>query len=295
MTELPLVSIVTPSLNQGRFIEDTVRSVLSQDYPRIEYVVVDGGSTDGTLAILERHDGAFRWISEPDGGQGSAINKGMRLTTGDVLGWLNSDDVYEPQAVSAAVEHLRQHPEIALVYGDATLIDAEGNDIGPCSHVEPVNVHRLIHDRDYIVQPAAFFRRSAFEAVGGVDESLHWALDYDLWLKIARRFPISYMPRKLARARQTGGNKTVVGRFDRFDEIERIGRRHGAGGLPTGFKVDKFWLCAREARRLAANKAFRAAAAMALRGAATLLGSARALRLFLRLCLARVRSRRARA
>jgi len=203
MCEWPLVSIVTPSLNQGRFIEDTLRSVLSQDYPRIEYLVVDGGSTDGTIAILGRYDAKLRWISEPDDGQGAAINKGLRLTSGEIVGWLNSDDVYEPQAVSAAVAHLRQHPETALVYGDATLIDVESNDIGPCSHVEPVNLDRLVHEGDYIVQPAAFFRRSAFAEVGGLDESLHWALDYDLWLKIARRFPIAYIPRKLARARQT--------------------------------------------------------------------------------------------
>jgi len=295
MCEWPLVSIVTPSLNQGRFIEDTLRSVLSQDYPRIEYLVVDGGSTDGTIAILGRYDAKLRWISEPDDGQGAAINKGLRLTSGEIVGWLNSDDVYEPQAVSAAVAHLRQHPETALVYGDATLIDVESNDIGPCSHVEPVNLDRLVHEGDYIVQPAAFFRRSAFAEVGGLDESLHWALDYDLWLKIARRFPIAYIPRKLARARQTGENKTVVGRFDRFAEIEEIGRRHGAGGLPAGFKVDKFWLCVREARQLLVKGSFPAATRMALRGAVTLLGSPGSLRHFFRLCAARVRSRRARA
>jgi glycosyltransferase involved in cell wall biosynthesis len=291
--ELPLVSVVTPSLNQGRYIEDTVRSVLGQQYPRLEYLVVDGGSSDGTLGILERYHGALRWISEPDAGQGAAVNKGFRLTSGDIVGWVNSDDIYEPGAISAAVDYLRQHPDTAMVYGDATHIDAEGRELGPCSYVEPHDLQRLIHEVDYVVQPAAFFRRSVFEAVGGLDESLHWGMDYDLWLKIARRFPIAYMPRKLARYRQTGENKTTRGRFDRFAELERIGRRHGAGGLPAVFSVDYFWMAVKEARRLARSKELGPAARLAGKGFVTLVGSPRALRYFLRLCVARVRSRRA--
>jgi glycosyl transferase family 2 len=288
---LPLVSIVTPSLNQGRFVLDTIRSVLGQDYPRIEYLVVDGGSTDGTLATLARHDGALRWISEPDGGQAAAVNKGLRMASGEILGWLNSDDVYEPGAVSAAVAYLREHPETALVYGDAILIDASGRELGPCTHVEPPDVQRLIHAGDYIVQPAAFFRRAAFEAVGGLDESLHWALDYDLWLKIARRFPLAYLPRKLARCRQTGENKTVRGGFDRLAEIERVGRRHGAAGLPAGFLVDRFWLCLREARTaLRSGHALRSVT-LALRGLGGLLASPRAVGHLLGLVRARGRSR----
>ena len=280
---------MTPSLNQGRFIEDTIRSVVSQDYPRVEYLVVDGGSTDDTLAVLGRFDGALRWISEPDRGQGAAINKGFRLTSGDIVAWVNSDDVYEPHAISAAVEYLRQHPDTALVYGDATHVDAFGKEIGPCAYVGPADVDRLIHESDYIVQPAAFFRRSAFEAVGGLDESLHWGMDYDLWLKIARRFPIAYLPRKLARYRLTGENKTALGRFDRFEEIERIGRRHGAGGLPATFSVDYFWLCVKEAGRLAFKKEPGRAARLAARGFSALFGSPRALRYFLRLCVAKLR------
>jgi GT2 family glycosyltransferase len=289
VTELPLVSIVTPSLNQGKFIEESILSVLGQDYPRIEYLVVDGGSTDRTLDVLGRFDGSLRWISEPDRGQAAAINKGFRLASGELLGWLNSDDTYEAHAVSTAVEHLRGHPDDALVYGDATHVDADGKEIGPCAYVGPADLDRLVHESDYIVQPAAFFRRSAFEAVGGLDESLHWGMDYDLWLKIARRYPIAYVPRKLARYRQTGENKTALGRFDRFEEIERIGQRHGAGGLPATFSVDYFWLCVKEARRLALRRDFGASARLARRGFATLFGSPRALRYFFRLCLEKAR------
>jgi len=289
VSESPLVSVVTPSLNQGRFIGDAVRSVLGQDYPRIEYLVVDGGSTDGTLAVLAGHDGAVRWISEPDNGQAAAINKGFRLASGEVLAWLNSDDLYEPQAISAAVAYLQAHPDTAMVYGDATHVDAEDVEIGPCAYVGPFDLDRLVHESDYIVQPAAFFRRSAFEAVGGLDESLHWGMDYDLWLKIARRFPIAYLPRKMARYRQTGENKTALGRFDRFEEIKRIGQRHGAGGLPATFGVDYFWLCVKEAGRRAARGDFRAAAGLARKGSAALFGSPRTLRYFFQLCVEKVR------
>jgi glycosyltransferase involved in cell wall biosynthesis len=289
VSESPLVSVVTPSLNQGRFIGDAVRSVLGQDYPRIEYLVVDGGSTDGTLAVLAGHDGAVRWISEPDNGQAAAINKGFRLASGEVLAWLNSDDLYEPQAISAAIAYLQAHPDTAMVYGDATHVDAEDVEIGPCAYVGPFDLDRLVHESDYIVQPAAFFRRSAFEAVGGLDESLHWGMDYDLWLKIARRFPIAYLPRKLARYRQTGENKTALGRFDRFEEIKRIGQRHGAGGLPATFGVDYFWLCVKEAGRRASKGDLRAAAGLAWKGSAALFGSPRTLRYFFHLCVEKVR------
>ena len=292
VTDLPLVSIVTPSLNQGRFIEETVRSVLGQDYPRIEYLVVDGGSTDGTLDVLRRVGGNLRWISEPDHGQGAAINKGFRLASGEILGWLNSDDTYEARAVSTAVEHLRQHPDHAMVYGDATHVDEQDAEIGPCAYVGPFDLDRLVHESDYIVQPAAFFRRSAFEAVGGLDESLHWGMDYDLWLKLGRRFPIEYLPRKLARYRQTGQNKTALGRFDRFEEIKRIGERHGAGGLPATFCVDYFWLCVKEAGRRARRGDLRTALPLAWRGTSALFRSPRALRYFLRLCAAKLRGSR---
>ncbi len=275
---LPVVSIVSPSLNQGAYIEDTIRSVLAQDYPRIEYVVMDGGSTDGSRAVLERYEGRIRWVSGPDGGQAAAINQGLRASTGEVLAWLNCDDTYEPGAVSAAVQYLRDHPEVTLVYGDATQTDAQGTEIGPFAQVEPFELDRLVHQGDFVVQPAAFFRREAFLAVGGLDESLHWAMDYDLWLKIGRRFPVAYLPRRLARCRWTGENKTSLGGFARLAEIERVGRRHGAGGLPAGFRVEKLALSLREARRHARAGDLASAVGLGLRGTWAVVSSGRALR-----------------
>jgi hypothetical protein len=288
---LPVVSIVSPSLNQGPYIEDTIRSVLAQDYPRIEYVVRDGGSTDGSLAVLERYTGRVRWVSGPDGGQAAAINQGLRESTGEILAWLNCDDTYEPGAVSAAVQFLRDHPEVMLVYGDATLTDARGTEIGPCAQVEPFALERLVHHGDIVVQPAAFFRREAFLAVGGLDESLHWTLDYDLWLKIGRRYGAAYLPRKLARCRWTGENKTSVGGFARLAEIESVARRHGAGGLPAAFRLEKLALSLREARARARAGDLLSAAGLALRGTWAVAASGRAIRYVAGLVGRRLRAR----
>jgi len=274
---LPLVSIVTPSLDQGRFIEATIRSVLEQDYPRIEYVVVDGGSIDGTVDLLERYAERVRWISEPDAGQAAAINKGFRSTSGTILGWLNSDDLYEPGAVAAAVARLRARPEVPLVYGDAVHVDEAGRVLGPCPEVRPFDRRRLVHEIDFVVQPAAFFRRDAFEAAGGLDESLHWTMDYDLWLRLTEGHDAAYLPRPLAAYRLTGDNKTLRGGFARLAEIERVGRRHGAGGLPAAFRVEKLGLCRREARAVARRGHLLQALGLLGRGAAAVLASPHAL------------------
>jgi len=276
--EAPLVSVVTPSLDQGAFIEDTILSVLNQDYSRREHLVIDGGSTDQTLGILERYRSGLRFVSEPDAGQAAAINKGFRSSSGEILAWLNADDCYEPGALSAAAAFLRERPDVMLVYGDATLVDTQGREIGPCANVEPFDLDRLVHQLDFIVQPAAFFRREAFDAVGGLDESLHWSMDYDLWLKIARRFPVAYLPRRLARYRWTGANKTARGGLERYAELERVGLRHGAGGLPADFRLEKLALLLREASRRARGGELRAAASLALAGAGTVLSSPRALK-----------------
>ena len=287
------ITVVTASYQQAGFLEETIRSVLLQGYSNLEYIIIDGGSTDGSVDIIRKYEKYLAyWVTEKDRGAADAIAKGFHRSSGNVLGWLNSDDTYEARAVSTAVEHLRQHPDHAMVYGDATHVDEQDAEIGPCAYVGPFDLDRLVHESDYIVQPAAFFRRSAFEAVGGLDESLHWGMDYDLWLKLGRRFPIEYLPRKLARYRQTGQNKTALGRFDRFEEIKRIGERHGAGGLPATFCVDYFWLCVKEAGRRARRGDLRTALPLAWRGTSALFRSPRALRYFFRLCAAKLRGSR---
>jgi glycosyltransferase involved in cell wall biosynthesis len=200
MAVLPLVTIVTPSYNQARFLEATLRSVLEQDYPNIEYLVVDGASTDGSVEIIRRYAGRLAWwVSEKDSGQPEAINKGLMRARGEFVGWLNSDDVYLPGAISAAVKVFQSHPQAGLIYGDALAIDTDGR---------PFNLMRA---RQYtladlmafniICQPAAFMRRSVLQAVGYLNSDYKLLLDNLLWMCMAQKTPIVYTPQTWAAAR----------------------------------------------------------------------------------------------
>jgi glycosyltransferase involved in cell wall biosynthesis len=200
MTDFPLVSIVTPSFNQAQFLEATLLSVLDQDYPNLEYVVVDGASTDGSVDIIRRFtDRLTWWVSEKDSGQSEAVNKGLRKAHGEYVAWLNSDDVYLPGTVSAAVAAFRSNPAAGIVYGDALAIDAEGRTIN------------LMHARQYslvdlmafniICQPAAFMRRSVVEQANYLNPSYQLLMDNLLWINMAQIAPLIYVPRTWAAAR----------------------------------------------------------------------------------------------
>ncbi len=209
MTGLPLVSIVTPSLNQGRFIGDTIESVLGQDYPRIEYIIVDGGSTDETLTLLQSYSNRLRWISEPDGGQSAAINKGWQQTTGEIVAWLNSDDTYLPGAVSQAVAFLQDHPEVDAVYGDCDYIDLKGRFLRPYP-ARPFDYLEMVRTAvNYIPQPATFIRRRALEPLGYLDETLHYIMDFDCWLRLGVQHALAYLPVRLAMLRLHPEAKSV--------------------------------------------------------------------------------------
>ena len=200
MPDHPLVSIVTPSYNQVRFLEAALCSVLVQDYPNMEYLVVDGASNDGSVEIIRRYvDRLAWWVSEKDSGQSEAINKGFHRARGEFVGWLNSDDIYLPGAVSAAIKVFQSHPEVGLVYGDAQAIDADG---------KPFNLMRA---RQYtladlmafniICQPAAFMRRSVLEEAGYLNPAYQLLMDNLLWMCMARKAPIVYIPQTWAAAR----------------------------------------------------------------------------------------------
>jgi glycosyltransferase involved in cell wall biosynthesis len=276
----PAVSIVTPSYNTGAHVGAAVASVLGQDWPFVDYVVLDGGSTDNTVDVLKSFGPQLRWVSQRDRGQSDAINRGFAQTVGEVLGWLNSDDAYAPGALRAAAEFLAAHPDVAMVYGDADFIDAAGNRIARCAHVEPsFSRRRLLHYSDFIVQPAAFFRRGAFEAVGGLDPSLNWAMDYDLWLKFAAAgFKVAYLPRVLANYRWLGGSKSAAGGWGRLREVDLVARRHGAGRAPAYFRLERVNLHLAEGRSALRHGDVGSAAASFVRAGANLLSSPRAIR-----------------
>jgi glycosyltransferase involved in cell wall biosynthesis len=224
MDELPLVSVVTPCLDQASFLEEAIRSVLEQDYPHIEHVVVDGGSTDGSLDILERYDHLL-WVSEPDEGQADALRKGFALAQGKIFGWLNADDVYLPGAVSAAVEVIRGRGA-GLVYGGYRVLHANGEtafEVPP--HAFDFNL--LLDAKNFVPQPSAFFTREAYEAVTGVDPRYHYAMDYDLWVRIARRFDVAVVDGILSGFRFQSASKSVTAAERFYPEMRRISRRNG--------------------------------------------------------------------
>lgn len=232
----PLVTIVTPSYNQGKYIESTIESVLSQHYPNIEYIVVDGGSTDNTLEVLRKHDNLLKWISEKDRGQADAINKGFRMAKGEILAWLNSDDIYLPGAVSKAVSFLVDHPEVMMVYGEGYMIDAEGAVKRRFPFTEPkFDLGKLIYYGDYILQQSTFFRRSVFDTIPMLDESLQWTLDWDLFIRIGKRFRVEYIPEYLGCIREHEVAKSTIGGHRRFREIVRTIRKHGIVRYPLSY------------------------------------------------------------
>jgi glycosyltransferase involved in cell wall biosynthesis len=247
-SELPRVSLVTPSYNAEPYLRAAIDSVLGQDYPNIEFLVMDGGSTDGTVELLREYEDRLSWVSEKDAGQADAIARGFEKTTGSILGWLNADDVLKPGAIRTVVETFLAHPEVALVYGNADFIDAKGRIIGPCTVVEPHRLNRLLYYGDYIIQPAAFFSRQAYQSVGGLDKSLHWAMDWDLWIRLAQKFELLYIGKTMASYRWLGSNKTAEGGFDRLEEVEAVARRYGCKGLPAYFRLEKARLLAGQAK-----------------------------------------------
>jgi glycosyltransferase involved in cell wall biosynthesis len=207
-TGWPGVTVITSSYNQAEFIEETIRSVLLQGYPTLEYVVVDGGSTDGTVEILQRYGPWLRWISERDSGQADAINKGLHMASGDVLSYLNSDDLYLPGGIVAVAKFLRGHPEEKLVYGEWKVIDEHGRDIGYLPR-RPFDLRRTIQRAEFLPQQAAFWRKSATDLVGFLDDRLQYAMDHECFLRIACRFPEAHVPVTVAAFRMQTMSKTV--------------------------------------------------------------------------------------
>lgn len=240
LPEHPLVSIVTPSYNQANYLEQTLDSVLGQDYARIEYLVADGASNDGSVEIIKKYaDKLAWWVSEKDSGQGEAINKGLARTKGEIVAWLNSDDYYLPGTVSSAVKVFKENPDVVLIYGDMLAVDEKGQTFNVLKYKQLSPEDLLCFQ--IIGQPAVFFRREAYKQAGGLDTTFHFLLDHHFWIRIAQHGRIMHVPQTWAAARyhSEAKNRLKAAEFGR-EAFRILDWAKGQPGLAeTVFSVER--------------------------------------------------------
>ena len=229
MHDQPLVTVVTPSYNQAPFLEATIQSVLEQDYPNIEYILMDGGSTDGSVEIIQRYaDRLAYWESAKDKGQTDAINKGFSRAHGEILAWLNSDDILYPHAVREAVAYLKENENCGLVYGNCNFIDAQGKGTGRFN-AKQTDYQKLTQGYVHIPQQASFWRGDLWRQVGPLDDTIYFAMDYDLWLRLAKVSEVKYLPETdpWAAFRLHADAKTIAEDDRCWPDMLRIHKRNG--------------------------------------------------------------------
>ncbi len=224
--DYPKISVVTPSFNQAGYLETTMKSVLDQGYPNLEYIVMDGGSTDGSREVLERYsDRLAYWVSEPDGGQTEALARGFGLATGGIMGWLCSDDLLEPGSLFEVAQTFVDNPDWQVVYGDARWIDAEGR---PIRWQKEIDFDRFLfmYTYNYLPQPSTFWRSGLYERVGGLDPAFDLAMDADLWARFAEHAGIHHVPRPWSQMRRYPEQKNSKMRAESNVEDDRIRARY---------------------------------------------------------------------
>jgi len=233
------ISVITPSFNHAEFLEATLCSVLDQGYPNLEYIVIDGGSTDGTAAILDRYrDRISDVVSEPDNGQTDALIKGFSRSTGDILAWLNSDDLYEPNTLWEVAEYFASHPDASFVYGDANWIDRTGHFLRGKREI-PFNRYIWLHNYNYIPQPSTFWRRGLYEEVGGLDSSFDLAMDADLWIRFSNVTRPRHSKRLWSCMREYPEQKNQARRQQSNVEDARIRKRYNMHGTGLRWHMER--------------------------------------------------------
>lgn len=235
----PSIGIVTPSYNQGRFIKETIDSVLGQQYAKLEYRVIDGGSTDNTLDILKSYGSRINWVSEKDDGQAQAVNKGLRRMTSDIVAFVNSDDAYFPGTFPLVGRYFHDHPEAMWLTGDHCIIDGNGKKLQPYV----VGYKRMLRRRpsfsrlavaNYIVQPSTFWRRELMDEIGFFDESLQYCFDYDFWMRAIQKYPLHTLDNKLSLFRIHGASKGGSQFEKQFAEEHQVLKRYSASKTSLG-------------------------------------------------------------
>ncbi|MEQ1762399.1 MAG: glycosyltransferase family 2 protein [Pyrinomonadaceae bacterium] len=220
--DLPTLTVVTPAYNQGDFLRDTIESVLSQDYPNIEYVVLDDGSTDDTPKILAEYGDRFVWETQPNMGQTPTINKGWAMTSGEIITWLNSDDTfYSPTSVSEALQHLIDDPELGIIFGDSMFTEADGTELEPSRPINDFTYRDMVLNcENSISQPSAFIRRTIVDKVGDLDPKYYYFMDWDFWLRAGIYFPIRHVEAIWSTYRLHAESKTVAQAKKAAPELE---------------------------------------------------------------------------
>ncbi len=230
------ISIVTPSYNQGIFIEKTIQSVLNQDYSDFEYLIYDGGSTDKTTEVLQKYSSKLYWISKKDNGQAHAVNKGIMKSSGDIIGWLNSDDIYYPGTLEKVADFFKAHPNIDILYGNASHIDLEDQPFEDYP-TQQWNIEQL-KETCFICQPTVFFRKTIFEKHGLLREDLNYCMDYEYWLRLSKEnVQFGFIPEKLAGSRMYQDNKTLGARIKVHAEINDMFQQL-FGEVPTRWVIN---------------------------------------------------------
>jgi glycosyltransferase involved in cell wall biosynthesis len=230
------ISVITPSFNQAQFIERTVQSVLSQDYPNVEYIVMDGGSTDGTIEVLKKYSDKIIWKSEKDNGQSDAINKGLKIATGDIVAYLNSDDTYEPGALKKVADFFENHQEKKWVLGKCRIINANDQEIRkPITFYKNLFLKRYSYGKllaeNFICQPAVFWKRELLNEIGYLNENEHFCMDYEYWLRIGKAYEPGFIDDNLANFRYYSTSKSGSVNKKQFADELRIAKKYAQGRI----------------------------------------------------------------